>query len=116
MKATPTATVDEAIQLLQQGLSTRQTAERLNISAATASRILATHKDSMPPDHKVNKGGRPRKIPPEAVDNLRNNVELGLVTSLDQAKCEFDKAAQGGNVSMATVKRRLKEAGVRVDK
>ncbi|KAF9342655.1 hypothetical protein BGX26_007081 [Mortierella sp. AD094] len=116
MKATPSATVDDAIQLLQQGLSTRQTAERLNISAATASRILASHKDSMPPDHKLNKGGRPRKIPPEAVDNLRSSVERGLVTNLDQAKDQFDKAVQGGNVSMATVKRRLKEAGVRVDK
>ncbi|KAF9109516.1 hypothetical protein BGX27_007545 [Mortierella sp. AM989] len=115
MKATPSTTVHEAVQLLKDGKSTRQTAEILNISAATASRILASHKDEMPKDHKMSKGGRPRKITADTVDSLRNNVESGNIKSLDDAKDIVDKMVSG-SVSMATVKRRMKEAGLEVAK
>ncbi|KAF8952129.1 hypothetical protein BGZ46_003643 [Entomortierella lignicola] len=115
MKATPQETVHEAVQLLKEGYSTRQAAEILKISAATVSRILANNKDELPPDHKVNKGGRPRKIPASALDSMRDNIDHGLITSLDQAKDEFDRVVQG-NVSMTTVRRRLKEAGLEVKK
>ena len=97
----------QAIKLMQDGTSTRDTAQLLNISRATAGRIYASNKENMP----VNKGGRPRKIPAETVEYLKLNLKRGVLKTAVQAKNKANELLQH-DVSVSTVRRRLREAGL----
>ncbi|KAF9921841.1 hypothetical protein BGZ67_000209, partial [Mortierella alpina] len=67
MKAIPSETTKLAMQLLQEGFSVRQAAQRRKISKSTAGKIYHDNKENMP----VNKGGRPRKISAQTVEHLK---------------------------------------------
>lgn len=96
-----------AIKLMQEGVSTREAAQCLKISPATASRIYSSNKENMP----INKGGRPRKIPAETVEYLKLNLKRGIFKTAVQAKNKANDLLQEP-VSVSTVRRRLREAGL----
>lgn len=107
MKPLPQTKVNEAIKLMTEGLTTRETAERLKISPASASRIYSSNKENMP----VNKGGRPRKISADTVEFLKVNVKRGVFKSaVDATKKVNELLSQP--VSVATVRRRLRGSGL----
>src|SRR4051812_28024692 len=107
MKPVASAHVNEAIRLMSQGQSTRETAQQLGISQKTASRIYAANKENMP----VNRGGRPRKLGNETVEFLKVNLKRGVFKSAVDAKKAADHILPG-TVSVTTVRRRLQEAGL----
>jgi len=107
MKAVPPLTVKNAIKLMQDGISTRETAQRLKISPATARRIYASNKENMP----VNKGGRPRKILAETVDYLKLQMKRGELKTAVAATVKANELLPQA-VSAVTVRRRLREAGL----
>jgi len=107
MKPTPPRTIKDSIRLLQEGLSSREVANRLDISYKTAQRIaknnginIATHK-----------GGRPRKILSSTVEHIRLNLKRGLIKSAS-AGLEQANALNPQPISISTLKRRLREAGL----
>jgi len=107
MKPTAPRTIKEAIKLLQEGLSTRDVAKQLNISNATVHRIAVNNDLNI----SSNKAGRPRKIVPSTVEHIRINLKRGLAKS---AAASLDQANEINPVpiSVATLKRRLREAGL----
>ncbi|KAF9995034.1 hypothetical protein BGZ80_007622, partial [Entomortierella chlamydospora] len=107
MKSTPKQTVKEAIWLMEEGLSTRETAQRLKISKTTAAKIRKDNKENM----KVHKGGRPRKLGADTVEYLKTDMKRGLIRSGVEAQKEANKLV-GQPVSVTTVRRRLREAGL----
>lgn len=107
MKPTPKAVIREAIGLMAAGTSTRKTAQQLNISKSMAAKIYASNKENMP----VNKGGRPRKIQAETVEYLKLNMMRGSLRTPKEAKDKANKLLPAP-VSTATIRRRLKEAGL----
>ena len=107
MKAVPSSVVKHATMLMQEGLSTRDTAQRLGISHATAGRIYSNNKENMP----VNKGGRPRKIPAETVEYLKLNVKSGVLKSVVEAISKVNEILPE-DISVWTVRTRLRESGL----
>ncbi|KAF9921250.1 hypothetical protein BGZ67_000629 [Mortierella alpina] len=107
MKAVPPPTVKIAIKLMQEGVSTRDAAQRLNISKSSAARIFADNKENMP----SNKGGRPRKLPAETVDYLKVSLKRGVLKTATDAKQKAIEILQKP-VSVWTVRRRLQESGL----
>ena len=107
MKAVPSSVVKHATMLMQEGLSTRDTAQRLGISHATAGRIRSDNKENMP----INKAGRPRKIPAETVEYLKLNVKSGVLKTVVEAKSKANEILPEA-VSASTVRRRLRESGL----
>jgi transposase len=107
MRPIPSATVKEAIRLMAEGASTRETARQLAISSASASRIYSANKENM----SGNKAGRPRKIDTKTVEYLKVNVKRGLFKTAVEAKVQANKQLPQP-VSASTIRRRLREAGL----
>ncbi|KAF9184384.1 hypothetical protein BGZ51_001649 [Haplosporangium sp. Z 767] len=107
MKPLPQAIIKEAKRLMMGGVSTRETARRLGISPASASRIYSDCDENMP----VNKGGRPRKIPAETVEYLKVNMKRGTLKTAVEARKEANQILPNA-VSVSTIRRRLREAGL----
>jgi transposase len=107
MKPIPRATVKEAIGLMEDGVSTRETAKHLKISKSTAANIRKQNKENM----KEHKRGRPRKLPAETVEHLKVNMKRGILKTAVEATKEANQLLERP-VSVYTVRRRLKEAGL----
>lgn len=107
MKPTPKAIIKDAIRLMSEGVSTRETARQLNISQPMASRIYSRNKENMP----VNKGGRPRKIQAETVEYLKLNLKRGYLRTAKEARNKANEVLPAP-VSTSTIRRRLREAGL----
>jgi transposase len=107
MKPIPTKTTNLAIKLLQDGQSTREVAKTLNISKSAAANIYKDNRENMP----VNKGGRPRKISDQTVQHLKVGLKRGQFRTAVQAHKEAVKLLKDP-ISVKTVRRRLKEAGL----
>jgi len=107
MKAIPQATVKEAIGLMKDGATVRETAECLKISKSTAERIRLQEKENIGERQR----GRPRKISADVVQSLKVNMKRGVLKSAVEAKDEANRLLVRP-VSVTTVRRRLKEAGL----
>jgi transposase len=107
MKPTPKATIKDAIRLMSEGVSTRETARQLNISQPMASKIYSSNKENMP----VNKGGRPRKLQTETVEYLKLNFKRGSLRTAKEARNKANELLPAP-VSTSTIRRRLREAGL----
>ncbi|KAF9996324.1 hypothetical protein BGZ80_007269, partial [Entomortierella chlamydospora] len=89
MKPVLKAKVSEAIMLMTEGVSTRETAHRLKISKTTATKIRSDNKENMP----VNKGGHPRKITAEVVEHIKLNIKRGVLkTATSKARQCYDNS------------------------
>ncbi|KAI7829730.1 hypothetical protein BC939DRAFT_525902 [Gamsiella multidivaricata] len=77
MRPIPPLKVKEAISLMMDNVSTRETARRLDISQRAVARIYSANKEKMP----INKGGRPRKIGKETIEFLKLNLKRGIFRS-----------------------------------
>jgi len=107
MKPIQRETTKNAIWLMEDGFSTRETAKRLKISKSTVARIRFDNKENMEEDN----GGRPRKLTAETVEHLKVNINRGVLrTSIDAMKEANRLLPQP--VSVTTVRRRLREAGL----
>ena len=107
MKPIPKAKVNEAIRLMEAGVSVRETARLLMISRATASRIHSANKENM----QVNKGGRPRKATAEVIEHIKLNMKRGMLKTAVEAKKEANQLLTRP-VSAMTIRRRLREVGL----
>jgi transposase len=107
MKPIPKAIIKDAIRLMSEGISTRETACRLNISQSMASRIYSSNKEKMP----VNKVCQPRKLQAETTEYLKVNFKRGYLKTAKEAR---DKANDllPASVSTSTIRRQLREAGL----
>ncbi|KAK3804483.1 MAG: hypothetical protein JOS17DRAFT_798049 [Linnemannia elongata] len=70
MKPIQQETIKNAIWLMEDGFSIRETAKRLNISKSTVARIRFKDKENMEKDN----GGRPRKISAETTEHLNSTT------------------------------------------
>jgi len=105
MKPLTRAKVNEAIGLMSEGFSTRETAGMLGISPAFAGRVYSSNKENMP----VNRGGRPRKISTDTVEFLKVNMKRGVLkTAIEATKRANELLPQP--VSFSTIRRRLRDA------
>ncbi|KAG0202310.1 hypothetical protein BGX33_009780 [Mortierella sp. NVP41] len=113
MRPTPKPIVKEAIRLMSEGVSTRGTAQQLNISPSMARKIYSSNREKMPTA--TNKGGRPRTIKAETVEYLKINMKRKRIRITPEAR---DKANEllPAPVSTTTIRRRLKEAGLTLGK
>ena len=111
MKSVSRATTTLAIGLMKEGRSTREVAQLLGISSATASRIRQNDQENIPD----NKGGRPRKISQEMVEFLKVNLKRKELKSVAQATNKANETLPRP-VSVSTVRRRLTEAGLTAKK
>jgi len=107
MKPIPQHITKNAIWLMQDGFSTRETAKRLNISKSAVARIRLENKENM----EENNGGRPRKLTAETVEHLKLNMKRGVLRTSFDAMKEANRMLQQP-VSALTVRRRLRESGL----
>lgn len=107
MKPIPLAKVKEAKCLMEDGITTRETAKRLKISKTTAARIRLEDKKNM----EELKGGRPRKIQAKTVEFLKVNMKRGGLKTAVEARNEANRLLPRP-VSVTTIRRRLREAGL----
>ncbi|KAF9342964.1 hypothetical protein BGX26_006493, partial [Mortierella sp. AD094] len=103
----PKAKVNEAIRLMEAGVSVRETARLLMMSRATASRIHSANKENM----QINKGGRPRKTTAEVIEHVKLNMKRGMLKTAVEAKNEANQLLPRP-VSAMAIRRRLREAGL----
>ncbi|KAG0352630.1 hypothetical protein BGX24_007508, partial [Mortierella sp. AD032] len=107
MKPIQQETIKNAIWLMKDGFSMRETAKRLNISKSTVAKIRFKDKENMEKDN----GGRPRKITAETTEHLKLNMKRGVLRTSIYAMKEANRLLPQP-VSVTTVRRRLREAGI----
>jgi transposase len=104
MRKIPESKTNAAKRLFELRYSTRQVAQELDISNATAARILKENKENVP----HNPGGRPRKMNDELVNHLKLNLKRGILKTAVDATKEANTMLEEP-VSRQTVCRRLVE-------
>lgn len=102
MKPTPNSQVQSIRVLLQQGLSTREIANRLNTSHMTVARIRAHNKEDIP----VSKGRRSCKVSKETKKVLRRKFDTGEIKHLDDAQ-QYVQEVEKVHVHTRTVRNYL---------
>lgn len=92
---------------MREGVSVRETAHRLMISLGSVSNIYSANKENM----NINKGGRPRKTTAETIEHLKLDMKRGILRTAVEATAEANRLLPQP-VSVITVRRRLREAGL----
>ncbi|KAF9201054.1 hypothetical protein BGZ49_008722 [Haplosporangium sp. Z 27] len=110
---------EEILDLLQQGLASREIASRTGTSRATVNRIRTKENQDLikKDDEKIPKlkGGRPRKMGLETAEHLKTSFEHGVIKTVTDACKEANKLLPTP-VSASTVRRRLVDVGMKAKK
>jgi transposase len=108
MRSLPPAKVNDATQLLRNGVSFRKVAARLGISISSAARIRKGDEANIPPSHI----GRPRAIYKRRRSALARHFDSGDLKTYKDGQ-RFVQLTVGKQIHINTVRRILLQEGVR---